>query len=61
MGQVGRDKVNESLYLMNHGICVGHVFSILHAGAAMSANHTVNLFLDFSWLVIVKSRKMWGK
>lgn len=61
MGQVGRDKVNESLYLMNHGICVGHAAPVLHARAAMFANHTINLFLDFSWLVIVKSRKMWGK
>ena len=48
MGQVGGDEVDESLDLMNHGICIGHVAPVLHAAAAVSANHTVNLFLDFS-------------
>ena len=58
MGQAVGVQVDESLNLVNHGICVGHVDPVLHAGAAVSANHTVNLFLDFSWLVIVKSREM---
>ena len=48
MGQAGRKEVDESLDLMNHGICIGHVAPVLHAGAAVSANHTFNLFLDFS-------------
>ena len=54
MWQVGRDEVNESLDLMNHGISVGHVSPVLHARTTMFANHTMNLFLDFSWLVTVK-------
>ena len=50
MGHVVGGNINESLNLMNHGICVGHLLPVLHAGAALSANHTVNLFLNFSWL-----------
>ena len=48
MGQVGGDEVNISLDLVHHSIHVGHVAPVLHAGAPVSANHTVNLFLDFS-------------
>ena len=50
MGYVVGGDIKESLNLMNHGICVGHLLLVLQAGAAVSANHTVNLFLDFSWL-----------
>ena len=57
MGHIGGDEVDESLDLMNHGICIGHVASVPHAGAAVSANHTVNLFLDFSYLVTVTKGK----
>lgn len=48
MGQIGGDKVYVSLDLVHHSICVGHVAPVLHAGAPVSANHTLNLFLDFS-------------
>lgn len=43
-------KVNVPLDLMHHGICVRHVVPVLHTGAAVSPNHIVNLFLDFSWI-----------
>lgn len=58
MGKAVGDEVNESLDLMNHGIGIGHVVPVLHAGAAVSTNHMVNLFLDFSWLVIEENGKM---
>ena len=48
MRQGSGGEVNESLDLMNHGICVGHVAPVLHAGASVFADHTLNLFLDFS-------------
>lgn len=48
MGQVGGDQVNVSLDLVDHSICVGHVALVLHAGALVSANDMVNLFLDLS-------------
>ena len=34
---------------MDHSICVGHVALLLHAWTPVSANHTVNFCLDFSW------------
>ena len=46
MGQIGGDEVNISLDLVHHSIHVGHVASVLHAGAPMSADHMVNLFLE---------------
>lgn len=49
MGQVGGEEVNVSLDLMDRGIRVGHVAPVLHAGAPLSADYAVNLFLDFSW------------
>ena len=61
MGQVGGDEADESLDLMNHGISIGHVAPVLHAGAAVSANHMVNLFLDFSYLVTVTKGEMGEK
>ena len=48
VGQIGGDEVNISLDLVHHSIHVWHMASVLHAGAPMSADHTVNLFLDFS-------------
>jgi hypothetical protein len=60
MRQASGEEVDESLDLMNHGVCIGHVAPVLHAGAAVPANHTVNLFLDFSWLVTIKSGKKRG-
>ena len=54
MRQAGWGEVNESLDLMNHGICVGHVAPVLHARASVSADHMLNLFLDFTYLVTVR-------
>ena len=54
MRQAGWGEVNESLDLMNHGICVGHVAHFLHDRASVSSNHMINLFLDFSYLVTVR-------
>ena len=48
MGEAGGEKVNVSLGLVHQGIHVGHGAPVPHAGAPVSANHTVNLFLDFS-------------
>ena len=49
MGQIAGDKVDVSLDLMQHSICVGHAALVLHAGASVSANHMINFFLNFSW------------
>lgn len=49
VGQVVGDEVNVSLDFVDHGIHVGHVAFVLHARAPLSADHTVNLFLGFSW------------
>lgn len=53
MHQTSWAKVNVSLDLMHHGICVRHMFPVLHTGAAVSPNHIVNLFLDFSWIQVM--------
>ena len=42
------DQVNISLDLVDYSIHVGHVVPVLHAGDSVSANDTVNLFLDLS-------------
>ena len=47
MGHIVGDEVNVSLNLMQHSISVGHAMPVLHAGAPVSANHTVDLCLDF--------------
>jgi hypothetical protein len=47
MGKAGGKEINVSLDLMQHSISVGHAMPVLHAGAPVSANHTVDLFLDF--------------
>lgn len=47
MGQTYRNEINVSLNLMQHSISVGHVTPVLHAGASVSTNHMVKLFLDF--------------
>ena len=49
MGYARGSQVNVSLDLMHHSIHVGHAGPVLHAGAPVSANHTVDLFLDLSW------------
>lgn len=40
-------EINESLDFMDHSICVGHLAPICHAGASVSADHMVNLLLNF--------------
>lgn len=40
-------EINESLDFVDHGLCVGHLAPICHGGASVSANHTVNLLLNF--------------
>lgn len=49
MRQVRGDEVNIPLDLMHYSIGIGHVAPVPHAGAPVSANHTLYLFLDFSW------------
>lgn len=48
MGHIVGDEVNVSLDLVHCRICVRHSGSVLHAGTPVSANHIINLFLDFS-------------
>ena len=48
MRKTGGDQINVSLDLMDHSIRVGHVAPVLHAGAPVSANDSVNLSLDLS-------------
>lgn len=55
MGKAGGKEVNVSLYLMQYSISVGHVMPVLHARAPVSANHMVNLFLDFGCFKTVKN------
>ena len=54
MGHIVGDEVNVSLDLMHHCICVGHAGPVLHAGTPVSANHMINLFLDFSYEDMIK-------
>ena len=39
----------QSLYLMDHSICVGHLDSVIHTWYPMWSNHMVNLFMDLCW------------
>ena len=47
MGHTKRKKVDVSLYLIQHSLCVRHLYLVLHGGALVASNHTVNLFLNF--------------
>lgn len=58
MRQVDGDQVNASLDLVHHSIRVGHVALVLHAGALVSANHTVNLFLDLSCSILIRKKSI---
>lgn len=49
MWDIKWNEINESLDFMGHSICVGHLAPICHAGPSVSANHTVNLLLNFLW------------
>lgn len=40
-------EINESLDFMDHSICVWHLAPVCHAGASVSAHHTVNLLVNF--------------
>ena len=48
MGKTGGEHISVSLDLVDHSIRVGYVAPVLHAGDPVSANDTVNLFLDLS-------------
>lgn len=47
MGQVGRDKIDESLDLMHHSIHVGHIQSVSDSRDAAWPNNPVNFFMKF--------------
>lgn len=46
-GQAHGDHVSESLDLMDHSLCVGHLGSVLKLGMTVLADHAVNLLMDF--------------
>ena len=46
-GHVRRKEGDVSLYLMKHGLCIGQLYLVLHAGALVASNYTVNFFMNF--------------
>lgn len=47
MGQVGGDKIDESLNLMHHRIHVGHLQSVFDSRDTAWPNNPVNFFMKF--------------
>lgn len=50
MRQTGGDEIDVSLDLMHHGICVGHLGSVLHAGDPVPAHHSVNFLVNSAYM-----------
>ena len=46
MGDTHGYDICQSLYLMDHSICVGHLGSVIHTWDPVWSNHLVNLFMD---------------
>lgn len=46
-GQAHGDHVSESLDLVDHSLCVGHLGSVLKLGRTVLADYAVNLLMDF--------------
>ena len=46
-GRAHGDHVSESLGLVDHRLCVGHLGSVLELGLMALANHVVNLLMAF--------------
>lgn len=49
MGDTHGHDICQSLYLVDHGICVGHLDSVIHTWDPVWSYHLVNLFMDFGW------------
>lgn len=47
--QVNWKEINEPLDFVDDGIRVWQLAPVCHAGASVSANHTVNLLVHFLW------------
>ena len=47
MGQTRRKESDVSLNLMQHGICIGQLHLVLHAGGLVASNHTIKFFMNF--------------
>lgn len=47
--QAHGDHVSESLDLVDHCVCVGHLGPVLELGLTVLANDPVNLLMDFGW------------
>lgn len=46
MRQIGGDEIDVPLDLMHHGICVGHLGPVTHAGDPVPAHHSVNFLVN---------------
>lgn len=49
MGDTHGHNISQSLYLVDHSICVGHLDSVIHTWDPVCSNHLVNLFMDLGW------------
>lgn len=49
MGDTHGHDICQSLYLMDHGICVGHLDPVIYTWDSMRSNYLVNLFVDLGW------------
>ena len=49
MGDTHGHDICQSLYLMDHGICVGHLGPVIDTWDPVWSNHLVNLFVDLGW------------
>ena len=49
MGDAHGHDICESLDLMDHGICVGHLGPVIDTWDPVWSNHLVNLFVDLGW------------
>lgn len=49
MGDTHGHDICESLDLMDHGICVGHLGPVIDTWDPVWSNHLVNLFVDLGW------------
>lgn len=49
MGDTHGHNICQSLYLVDHSVCVGHLDSVIHTWDPVCSNHLVNLFMDLGW------------
>lgn len=49
MGNTHGHDICQSLYLVDHGICVGHLDLVIHTWDLVWSYHLVNLFMDLGF------------